>query len=270
MDSRTDRGGEIPPGLSPLEFSREFNPKQVDEALGHIRENCKRPLPRLEAGEIRDDTLVIVGGGPSLKTHLDYLKNTDNKIICVNEAHDFLVREGIYPWGFAFLEVAPWPDALCEEYPEGCRYFIPSHAHPPAFDRLEGRDVTMWHARSDIGEVAVIPDENPLLVTCLGTPSLSCLTLGLVLGFRKFEMVGCDACCEDTTHVYTNRTDENHQFIEVWCGGRLFKTMPYLAKQAAVFTEFIQQWGWMFSLTVHGDGLLAHIHKKLKGAKHAE
>jgi len=26
----------------------------------------------------------------------------------------------------------------------------------------------------------------------------------------------------------------------------------------------------MFSLTVHGDGLLAHIHKKLKGAKHAE
>lgn len=266
-ENHTGEGGPSAP-LNRLVFKDQFHPDQVEEALDNIRLSLAYygHLPRLEPVEAHHRKAAIVGGGPSLKGQLDKLRDFDGEIFCANEAHDYLIENGIEPDGFVYLEVHPWGnDRLCHREAAHCTYYIPSQCHLTAFDRVKGRNVVMWHTRADIGEIDVISEfeANPMLVNGASAPGLRAIHIAMVLGYRRFELFGIDAShAENQTHSYETPGRGQQRVLEVVAAGRTFKTHPYLAKQADEFQRLCRNFP-SIEIKTHGDGLIQHIHRAI-------
>lgn len=261
MNQLSGAGGN----LGPMTFRDAFNPEQEDECLNNMRENAKWGFPTVKMTPPHHQTMVIVGGGPSLKANLDYLRHLPktHKIFCVNDVHDYLIEEGITPWAFGIMEVAPWSREFLIHAKRGIRYYLASMCHPTMFERLKKLNVIVWHAQSDIGEEPIIREDYGDWIIIPGAEAMSvrAVNLGMTLGFRNFEMVGVDSSFEDRSHVYM---DNDHlETVTVTCNGRDFKTKAYLARQADDFRRFLGSCGHMFKLKCHGDGLIQHIHRSL-------
>jgi len=250
-------GGTAPPALSEIVTSTAFNPEQVDECLEHIRISMKRDNPVVSMCPPNGEKLIIVAGGPSLKGELENLRATKHKIFTVNECHDFLIENGIIPWGSALSEVAELPEDFIIPK-EGIKYFLASQSAPKTFNNLKGFDVTLWHAWQGIGEDEILPP-GTMLIAGGFTTALRCLNLGYVLGHRNFEIYGLDSSFAEDTHSYKHYTHLSG--MEIWCAGRVFKTLPALARQANEFREFCKNFHHLFKLKTHGDGLIQHIHR---------
>jgi hypothetical protein len=254
-------GDQTPSELYPFSFDSEFNPAQIDDALGNIRVNIRRGLPFLQPQPPHDGTLVIAGGGPSIEKHLKDIPG-DGAIFTVNGSHDYLIRNGIIPDAFAFMEVAPWPESeniLSLRHPD-VRYFISSQCDPGCFEKLEGHSVTMWHPLSNIGEREVIEeiDPSPVYVGGSSYVAIKLINIGLILGFSKFKMFGVDSSFEDKSHAYMDR---GYTPMTVQCAGRSFKTCAAYARQADEFRQICSNWHRLFELQIYGDGLLPHMHR---------
>jgi len=262
----TEGGLAPPPDHFRLETSDEFEPSQLEDALDNIRINVKRDLPvlKLESAEYAREgkSLLICAGGPTLKDHIEEIKRADGCVFAINDTYDYLVEQGIVPWGFGMMEIAPWPHDFLKHANKDTKYFLASMAHPTAFDRLEGFDVTMWHAWAGIGEDAII---GPGVYKVTGGEALSirAINLGLMLGFREFEMYGVDGCFAEETHAYYDRDDIQEGTQEVWFGGRLFKSHYYLARQAKDLARLCKIHHHLFKLKTHGDGLVQYSHRTM-------
>lgn len=254
--------------LVKLTFTSDFLESQVEECLGNLKSSLGRGLPSIkEVTAPHDGTMLIVGTGPTLAAQIETLRQASGFILAVNEAHDYLIDNGIIPHGWIFTEVSPWEKNLVRNEAPGCRYYVASQCAPSTFDYLQGRDIMLWHAWQDIGEGPLITEAELCDAKLIGggcTPSLRAICLGMVLGYRKFETFGVDGCYDTNSHVAyeAERTDwgaEAH--LDVVCVGRKFKTVGYLARQAHDFIEFLKRHGHGFTMKMHGDGLMQHIHR---------
>lgn len=268
------RGGEIPSGFKPIEFKNGFKDEDRQAILRNVEYSCSLDLPVVrDFYPEKQETLCIVGAGPSLSGQMDTIKGLDDShyILAANQAHDYLVDNDVSPWGFIYTEIHPWDEAMAQKEVDGCRYFIASHCAKPIFDHLEGRNIILWHCFQDVGEEEIIANSpsSGLMIWGGGTPTLRAFNLALVLGFKKIKLFGVDACYSDKSHaLYQSgefREDwDQSKGIEVYCAGRKFMTQPYLARQAEEFTKFMKMHGHLFTLETYGDGLIQHIHQTLK------
>lgn len=266
---------ERPEGFQEIKFTGDFRATQREAALANMRAACQRNLPAIkDMKRPHGRTMVLCGSGPSLKTQLnnlrEYVSRSDCDIWTVNEGHDWLINEGITPGVVVYIEVAPWgDDPLFQKESPHTVYCISSAADPSVFDHLSGRNVVLWHAWHGIGEDKLLDELGKPYALVYGgcTPALRAIHLGVVVGYRNFSLFGMESSYETNSHVM--RDDERQswaesQIMEVWCGGRMFKTKPYLAKQAHDFNLFLNRYGHLFSFTVHGDGLLPHMYRSTR------
>jgi hypothetical protein len=258
-------GGSPPPDFVVLETSDEFTPHQIPDAIRHIQLALDRGLPSLRMGKEHEGTLVICGGGHTIKDHLEDIRRKSQdprfKIFAINDTYDWLHENGIVPWGFGMMEIASWPDTFVKRADKRTKFFIASMAHPISFNRLEGYDVTLWHAWGGIGEDKIVAERDPGAPLVCGGEGLSirAINLGFALGFRDFEMYGVDGSYTgDTSHVYFDR---KHPRQTIWWGGRLFPSAYYLARQADDLRRFCKNWHHIFKLRCYGDGLVQHVHR---------
>ena len=70
------------------------------DAVENIRINGRRGLPRVEDipgwREPKDWPVALAGGGPSIKHHLDTLRQFPTIVAC-GSSHDYLMEQGIIP-----------------------------------------------------------------------------------------------------------------------------------------------------------------------------
>lgn len=262
--------------LIKLEFTGDFAANQRDDALANIRASKERGLPFIsEMAEPHDGVMAIVGNGPSLTETFEELRDKDWFILSVNGAHDFLIERGIEPDGWAFIEVDRWGEPLCVLPSRQCTYYIASQCHPEIFESLSDRNIVLWHLWQDIGEAELLKqyESLPLLIGGGTAPTLRAINLGMVLGYRKFEMFGVDGSYLENSHasVTGQRFDwKDHSDLDVICAGRRFLTKGYLAHQARDFDLFYRRHGHLFDMNFHGDGLIPHIHRTLTETKNAK
>ena len=220
-------------------------------------------------------------------------------LIALNGAGNWLMERNVRPSIQIVMDARPENLVFIEKPIPRCRYFIAAQCDPILFDVCEGRDVTIFHMLSTDSdeEVEVEADadadaaaekapavtngerkgirlERDLLdkyykerwrgVPGGGTIGVRSISLTRIIGYEFMHIFGLDSCLspEGVNHPWEqdwNKPDKN--IIDVWCAMRKFRCSGWHTAQADQFYKYVQTCGEHFNLSVHGDGLIAHMMK---------
>src|SRR5262249_44207632 len=101
-----------------------------------------RPINTLETWR-EGRAIAIVGGGPSLTSQLEKLKEYDTIMVC-GSAHDYLVSTGIIPTYCIVCD----PDAIMASYltkpHKDVTYLLGTQCHAAVFDALKNNKCYTW------------------------------------------------------------------------------------------------------------------------------
>lgn len=181
--------------------TREFHSSCVVDLEGRVR-NMFDVLQRgfsscLQLPE-RTGSLALVGSGPSVRAHLEELRNWPDEIWAVNGAYRYLLEQGIVPHGFFGMDPLPGLAQYVEQTHPDTTFYIASICDPSVFDNLTDRKVMLWHPD---GDDMPYPDGERKVFG--GTTALTRAPfLGLLLGWRDMTLFGADSSFSEQQYCY--------------------------------------------------------------------
>lgn len=265
-------GFTCPPKMDGMNVSADF-------AYENIRINVERDLPWFLGREDTKGTVVIVGGGPSMKDSLQAIKDHRRrgaKIITVNNALGYLHGRGLTPDVHVMLDAREENLSMVSNAPKNVRYFLASQVHPCVFDALSGHDVTVWHNGMHDGtrlRELVDPwfDEGPnqkpvVFVPGGGTVGLRALNMAWLGGYKKIHLYGFDSCYHDGNHhAYAQSLNDGEATMMVAVGGKQYRCAPWMARQAIEFQKnYLELRDQGVRVHVHGRGLIPDMWRNLQ------
>jgi hypothetical protein len=277
-------GGETRP-VYPVLYLSKVRQDQFEEGMANIRRACAYGLPVLSVSPAKKGKMIIVGGSPSVEQHMSQIRelaaDPENGVFPLNYMHTRLLSDGVRVDGCFLFEIDVDPNQILGHICPETTYYVCSLCHEETFKQLleANARVVLWHAATSeerynqvLDEVA--PNQQRISGGC--TTFIRTLVGGLIMGYRSFEIFGVDSSFPDdasSTHVYgyPTITQPAEDGIDAWVtlddsnGNRVserkFRTVGYLMQQAEHFRDFCKQNHFLFRCRVHGDGLLAHIHR---------
>lgn len=162
----------------------------------HMAWAVKQGFPRVKYREMTNQTMQIIGYGPSLADTWREI-NPDKPLITMSGALKVLLDNGLTPregkWFHAHVD--PRADNMgVVPQRQDVIYLMGSCAHPKMFKHLEGCPIALWHGMSGPHTKDWIAENDPgqVLVAAGSTIGLSAIHLAGVFGFRHFEIHGMD------------------------------------------------------------------------------
>ena len=241
--------------------------------LRNIKNNIRKQLPQLNGpyGE-NFERVAVVGGGWSLNDTFDELRDLyfeGVQIVSMNGSGRWLMERNMKPAMHVMLDARPENVEFVKDAIPGCKYFFASQIDPSIIDACEGRNVTLFHAVSHDAtpERARLDDhydKHWIPVPPSSTVGLTSIMLLRLLGFRTQHLFGVDSCYdpkERRHHAFPQEMNENEGTAIFRIVGKEFEAAPWMAAQVQSFLNIIQINGALLDLTIHGDGMLAHIVK---------
>ena len=240
-----------------------------EHILENLRTNMKRDTIRfMELPGLlfaRNEPIALVGGGPSLKEHLDEIRAFRHVMAC-GSVHDYLVDEGV-PFNF-HLAVDPQVDAVewISKPQKETSYLLASQCHPNLFDKLDGHKIAMWHLKGQVE-----PEDEHIYK---GEPQINwgpmagnhSIQMSLYLGFQELHFFGMDASHRDgENHAYD--VGKYHQeavdrATVFKVNGKEFRsTMALISQMEHFFDMFASTDGQFIKGYVHNDDLWAEVIK---------
>lgn len=255
-------GGEL---LMPARFVAGLN-NDPSVMLAQMRENMQRDIPWLAPRKAHAGTMLLVGGGPSLKESLGKLRFHQSRggdIFALNGTHDWLIQRGVVPDYHVVLDSRPENVTFVQSPRKGVKYLVGAQCHTAVFDALKGYDATLWFSEmGGVDELVKGIEDKPVCVIGGGaTVGMKTMFMAYSLGYRKIHFFGFDSCYRDgENHAYRQALNDGESVQEYEVAGRRFVCAPWMAKQAMEFQEQARQLLQLgVRLTVHGDGLIPHI-----------
>ncbi len=247
-------------------------------SIQHMFINSERDLPWFVGGAKHEGELVIVGGAPSILPRMDIIKDRQRKgatILALNGANGCLRAHGVTPDLVLFVDPNPAVVGFITEEPhDTAAYLVASICHPDVFERLEGRDVHIWHPEMPEPELGLQKqilehyDDRPGSLIGGGcTGALRSLSIGAVLGFRTFHMYGVDSSYLRgmPDHAYEKHDGTEPEAITIMFEGKPYCCSPWMLRQADEFRFYYAQMRSLGAkVHVHGDGLIPDICRWLK------
>jgi hypothetical protein len=246
-----------------------------DVLLDNIRSAIRRPHPQIRPQPPNNDRVVIVGGGPSLKHTegelVDLIKR-GAKLVTVNGAYQWCLDRNLIPKTQIVMDARPSNARFLSPYTPGCRYVLASQCAPETWDVVaDYPDVWIFHAATGSSG----PMKDLLDAHYLGqwygvgggvTVVTRAISLLRTVGYLRFDLFGVDCCFLDGEHhAYAQvENEQDRAFPFEVCPpdaphlARTFHCAPWHAKQLECMLQMIRVNGHAFTLTVHGDGLLAY------------
>ena len=229
----------------------------------NILSAAKRDLPWFDFNyKKHDKQAVIVGGGPSLKNHLEdirWRKSQGHTIFSTNGTHDYLIANDIYPDYLVLLDARKENVSFVKRPMGGVKYLVASQCDPAIFDALKGYDVTVFHNSTPNAEVLLRGYDKPTHLLGGGTTVvLKTMVISELMGYQIIHLYGVDSCyLNGEHHSYPQAQNDGERIVDVLYEDRMFKCAGWMAQQGQDFIEFAQR--FLGTLTVAGDGLLAYI-----------
>jgi hypothetical protein len=164
--------------------------------------------------------LAVVGGGPSIRHHVEELRNWAGDIWAVNGTINWCMSHGIdaafYTVDAAKLGRWLFPMDRIK------RAIIAIDCDPDMFAALKGAEVS----------TLPVPDGGP-------TSANSADWFAVQTGYSGLTYFGCESSFEETTHAYSEAA-EIGQWIVVRVGGNNYRTKPEFLEQARIMSEVIR------------------------------
>src|SRR5258706_1025573 len=155
----------------------------------HVAQHLALALPDADAEPLRN--LTIIANGPSAIN-----APLHGETLALNGAINLFFNSGRLPTYWAACDPQPIvADFLPADPPHGIIYLVASKCHPSVFQKLQGRDVRLWHI-----------DDHPIpeslrSVACASSVTLVAMQLmHQAFGYREFDTYGWDACHEGMIH----------------------------------------------------------------------
>jgi predicted metal-binding protein len=225
-----------------------------------------------------------VGGGPSLKTQLEQLRNFRTIIAC-GSVHDYLIDNDIIPTYAANCD----PDSVVAKYyskpdPE-IKYLMASNTSQKVIEALEGQQIISWHCHSPdlqdkVSALEKAKYNRPYQAVCGGcTIGLRSLSIAICLGYSNTHFFGFDSCMgeEDTHHAYKWADEEYESKLlpkihNIQLGskeglienGKSYRVSGYQLAQLQHFKDFYLNFSNLFTPIFHGEGALPDFYSFIK------
>lgn len=247
----------------------------TDETLAdNVRSSIRRGHPQIWQQPMKYDRIALVGGGPSLESTFDELRDlvfAGAKLVTVNGAYKYCIDRNLKPSAQIVLDARPENAKFVDPEVPGCRYYLASQCHPNIWDAVAGREhVGVFHAIGEEEGIAEILNGYYLnqwtKVSGGTTVAMRALTLMRLLGYLRFDLFGVDSCYLDGAgHAYAQPENDKDRRIPfrvepTGCPelGRVFTCAPWHLKQLEDFIQLVRINGQHFRINVHGEGLLAY------------
>lgn len=260
------------------------------EIIDNVVRHARLDLPRLhkEPGFMQkkgpNRRIALIGGGPSLKKHIETLKKFDGETLVCGSPNDYVLSQGIVPTYVALCD----PDAIMADYVRithpDVKYLVASGCHDAVFERLKDHKVVLWHCHSDEYAKAMQeadPDYFGVGGGC--TIGLRGLSIAIVMGYEEIHFFGFDSCMgeENEHHAYDFVTDTEviGEIYQIKVGSlydgaegasKTFYCAGYHLAQAEQFKLFYSQYGKSFNPTFHGGGLLEATARVVEEESHRQ
>lgn len=227
-----------------------------DDLTANIRSAIQRDCEWFEPRPVHEGIAYIIGGGPSLKDGLPFLRHTDAMLFALNGVPAYLAQHGITADFHVMLDAAPSCLRFVSPNIPMIRYYA-SQCTPEVLDAA-GSSLVCWHG----GGEAMTAIKGHVFKHVVGggsTGATRAIVLAYGLGFRKFHLFGMDSSYDgEVGHAYEQADYAN--FLDVTCGDQTFKSSPQLLGQAEDFKMILPDLiRAACEVTVHGDGLLKAI-----------
>jgi len=230
----------------------ESNSANITSALA-------RGLPEVTPGLCRHDgTFVVVGSGPSLPLFTEEIRQEQRQgrpVCAVKGAHDFLCEKEITPDLFLCVDPRDRRENI-QQANDDTIYLMASRCDPVMFDHLKDRKVMLWHSFGSMDEAHAYKGRPS--IGGGSTSGMRAITVGYILGFRKFVLYGMDSCLADDKLTKRFTGEQAGQVIDVIVDGRTFYCNGAMAQQANEVQEL-----WRTFPDIHieskGDGLISAI-----------
>jgi hypothetical protein len=259
--------------LEGIELRGDLNTS--DDALeGHIRHAIRLGYPQVKPQPAQPDRVVLVGGGPSLASTFDELRDlafAGAKLVTVNGAYQWCLERNLRPSAKIVLDARATNARFVSPVVPQCKYLLASQCHPETWQAVRGRsDVWIWHSMSESSVHRALLDEYYLGAWYPVIGGTTVLTRALVLlralGYLRFDLFGADSCWLDGAHhafdQVENRRDRRLTIQAHPTGhpekARLFECAPWHLQQLNDFLQIVRIHGDKFLLNIHGPGLLAY------------
>lgn len=240
----------------------------------NIASAIRRGHPQMRRQSPQAQRVCIVGGGPSLATTFDELRELvfgGAKLVTVNGAYQYCLERNLKPTAQIVMDARESNARFVSPEVPGCQYVLASQCHPATFDAVEGRDnVWIFHAMNpDAIEKQILDDYyfgQWHGVVGGTTVAMRAVMLLRMVGFLRFDLFGIDSCFMDGAHHAYAQPENDHdrpRKVVAHPSGhsemaREFACAPWHIKQVEDFLAMIRYNGDNFLLNVHGNGLLAY------------
>ncbi len=230
------------------------------ERVDQMQQAINRGLPFLKKErDFHDDKISIVCYGPSLLDTWQSIPE-DNPILTVSGAHDFILSRNRIPDFHVEIDPRAHKPLMLKHPQDSTRYLMASVCHPDFWERLEGKEVELWHLDDGPETREWVRQHHPAGVdTLIGggcTVGQRALNVASALGYRRFDVFGMDCSFSDARHAGPH-TNEIQPVLQIQFEGRNFSTTPGLLQAANEMSTFMQTTD--VEVDFHGDGLLQEI-----------
>jgi len=254
------------------------------QILANIASSIRRGWPQMRRDPNRPDRICLVGSGPSLAdtwSELRQLVWEGATLVTLNGAYHYCLERNLRPQTQIVMDARPSNARFVQPLVPKCNYLLASQCAPEVWDAVDGREnVWIWHP-----VVKTEANATELLNRYYGgqwmgvgggtTVASRAIFLLRTAGYLRYDLFGIDCCWMGDEHhalpqpENANDAKNKHRIRASVRGSeesREFLVSPWMLKQAEDFLTMMQINGKHFSLTVHGDGLLAYLMRLLATA----
>ena len=236
----------------------------------NIKANISLGLREIVPHAVQDTVVYLLAGGPSLADHEQQIVEAGKSgtpIVTVNGTYNWLLERGIRPAVQVMVDARKFNRRFVTPLVDTCTYLISSQCDHELVKSMPPEQTWLWHSsnaepvREAIDELQRNHEWYPVHGgTTVATSAIVMLTM---LGFRKVEIFGMDACIRDGVHHAYSQPENDDDFQQkVIVNGREFTCAPWMVIQANDFQNLVRHVFSKiaeFEMVVHGDGLISHM-----------
>ena len=260
METILDLANEV--GFEPVKDLEGCGPVPDEEALENIRKSILIDIPVFKKQPYRSGTIVYVGGGPSMPSHLEEIRQKKEDryfIITSNMTNDWLVDRGIIPDAVLLIDPKERVSRYVQKPQKETKFYVGTLCNEGVAKGLLEKGayvekILIGYGMDGERDVALHEELYPNVKDYLigGTMSgLRIMNFAIMLGFRKIEIYGVDSCYGSEPPKFINDDDPLYQEAIASNEGAFYED-PRTKKRCAVYDPPDGGWFYAYKKKHHG------------------